>query len=152
MTSKVFPALLLLGFLIVVIASFQSSPLQSTGLSVLPGPRHQPDATKDSTPEMNLKRYWMVLLKKGPNRQHSKADAAKIQAAHMANLERIAETGKLTLAGPFGDSGALRGILILDSQDSMEVASLVKADSAVVTGRLTFEIKPWWTEKNCLFN
>jgi len=151
MTSKVFPALLLLGFLIVVIASFQSSPLQSIGLNVLPGYQHHPDNAKDSTPEMNLKRYWMVLLKKGPHRQQSKADAAKIQAAHMANMGRIAETGKLALAGPFGDNGDLRGILILDSPDSMEVVDLVKVDSAVVTGRLIYEIKPWWTERNCLF-
>lgn len=151
MTSKVFPALLLLGFLIVVIASFQSSPLQSIGLNVLPGHQPRPNNAKDSTPEMSLKRYWMVLLKKGPHRQHSKTDAAKIQAAHMANLGRIAETGKLALAGPFGDNGDLRGILIVDSPDSMEVVDMVKADSAVVTGRLVYEIKPWWTARNCLF-
>lgn len=151
MTSKVFPALLLLGFLIVVVTSFQSSALQSIGVNILPARQIHALLLKDSATNTNFKKYWMVFLKKGPNRNHSKVDVAKIQAAHMDHINYLADIGKLAVAGPFSDNGDLRAIYIMDSADSLGVAEMMKTDTAIITGRLTFEIRPWWTEKNCLF-
>ena len=51
------------------------------------------------------------------------------------------------MAGPMGDKTSLRGIFIMNGKDSTEIASLIKTDSAIVTGRLRFEIHPWWTAK-----
>lgn len=98
-----------------------------------------------------MKKYWMVLLKKGPNRNQNEADANLIQKKHIANIEKLAKSGKLLVAGPFDDDGDLRGIFILDCADSTEAANLVKTDTAVITGRLSYEIKGWWTAKNCVF-
>lgn len=145
MASKVIPALLLLGFLVIVMLSFHPTPLQSVALNVLP-----PKDKSGATPE--LKRYWMVFLRKGPRRNQDTAVAAKIQHDHLANINKLANAGKILLAGPFGDDGDLRGIFIMDCKDSLEVVSLVNTDPAVAAGRLTFEVKSWWTAKNCVFN
>ncbi|NSL90626.1 YciI family protein [Chitinophaga solisilvae] len=143
MTSKVVPALLLLGFLVVVIVSFHP-PMKNAALSVL-------QSRKNTAPQ-HIKCYWMVLLKKGLHRDQPAAEAEKIQQDHMKNINYLAKSGKLILAGPFGNEGELRGIFILNCKDSLEAANLAAEDPAVKAGRLNFEILPWWTEKNCLFN
>ena len=94
-----------------------------------------------------MKRYWLVLLKRGNNRNQNKEDAAKIQERHIANIERLAKEGKIIMAGPIGIDGDLRGIFIMNCADSTEVESLVKTDTAVITGRLKMEYYPWWSEK-----
>ncbi len=94
-----------------------------------------------------MKRYWLVLLKKGENRNQDSAGAAKIQERHMSNINRLAKEGKLVMAGPMGIDGDLRGIFILNCKDSAEVEAIVKTDTAVITGRLKMEYYPWWTAK-----
>ncbi len=94
-----------------------------------------------------MKRYWLVLLKRGPNRNQDSASAAKIQAGHMTNINRLASEGKIIMAGPMGSDGDLRGIFIMNCKDSSEVEQIVNTDTAVITGRLTMEYYPWWSEK-----
>ena len=94
-----------------------------------------------------MKRYWLVLLKRGPNRTQDSISAAKIQAGHMANINRLAKEGKIIMAGPMGYDGDLRGIFIMNCKDSSEVEQIVNTDTAVMTGRLKMEYYPWWSEK-----
>lgn len=94
-----------------------------------------------------MKQYWLVLLKKGPHRTQDSAAAAAIQDAHMRNINSMAQSGALVMAGPIGSDGDLRGIFILNAPDSATVARMVQKDSAVVTGRLRVEVYPWWTQK-----
>lgn len=101
----------------------------------------------DTTPVYEMKQYWLVLLYSGDVRSQDSITAAKIQKAHMSNIERLAAEGKIIMAGPMGDNGSLRGIFIMDGKDSTEIANHIKVDSAIVTGRLRFEIHPWWTAK-----
>ena len=106
------------------------------------------DITKDTTVYANeMKRYWLVLLRKGPNRNQDSISADKIQAGHMANINRLAKEGKLLMAGPMGVDGDLRGIFLMDCKDSTEVAAIVNTDTAVITGRLKMEYFPWWAMK-----
>ena len=106
------------------------------------------DLSKDSTVSAGeMKRYWLVLLQKGPNRNQDSISAEKIQAAHMANINRLAKEGKLIMAGPIGVEDDLRGIFLMNCADSAEVENFVKTDSAVITGRLTMKYYPWWTMK-----
>ena len=106
------------------------------------------DVNKDSTVSAGeMKRYWLVLLQRGPNRNQDSISAARIQAAHMANINRLAKEGKLVMAGPIGVEDDLRGIFLMNCTDSSEVESFVKTDSAVVTGRLVMKYYPWWTMK-----
>ena len=106
------------------------------------------DITKDTTVTAGeMKRYWLVLLQKGPNRNQDSISAEKIQAAHMANITRLAKEGKLIMAGPIGVEDDLRGIFLMNCTDSTEVENFVKTDSAVITGRLVMKYYPWWTMK-----
>ena len=106
------------------------------------------DITKDTTVTAGeMKRYWLVLLQKGPNRNQDSISAEKIQSAHMANINRLAKEGKLVMAGPIGVEDDLRGIFLMNCSDSTEVENFVRTDSAVITGRLIMKYYPWWTMK-----
>ncbi len=69
----------------------------------------------------------------------------------MANINKMAESGKLQIAGPFGDDGNWRGIFIFDVATEEEVKELLKDDPAIQSGRLAYEIHPWWTLPGRLF-
>lgn len=108
----------------------------------------QTDTTKKDTAKYGeMKTYWLVFLLKGPNRTHDSATASRIQKAHLANIDRLASEGKIVMAGPMGYNKELRGIFIMDCKDSTEAASYINTDSAIISGRLRFEIHPWWTAK-----
>lgn len=100
-------------------------------------------ATK--APDDGIRQYWFVMLKKGENRTHDSATAAKIQAGHMANITSLYNAGKLKVAGPFGDDGDWRGIFVFDCATKEEVEKLLAADPAISAGRLAYDIHPWWT-------
>ena len=95
--------------------------------------------------EDQIRQYWFVMLIAGNNRTQDSASAAKIQEGHMANINKLYYDGKIKVAGPFGDDGKWRGIFIFDCQTKEEVEKLLKTDPAVSSGRLTYDIHPWWT-------
>ncbi|CAN5607581.1 hypothetical protein BH11BAC5_BH11BAC5_30690 [soil metagenome] len=95
--------------------------------------------------EDKIRQYFFVMLTTGSNRIHDSATAAKIQEGHMANINRLYYDGKLKVAGPFGDDGNWRGIFIFDCKTKEEVEDLLKTDPAIASGRLAYEVHPWWT-------
>ena len=103
--------------------------------------------TQDTTQKFQMKQYWLVFLFKGAHRDQDSVAAAMIQESHTKNIDRLAKMGKIVLAGPMGYDKDLRGIFIMDCKDSTEAAYYIKTDTAIVTGRLRFEIHPWWTAK-----
>jgi uncharacterized protein YciI len=104
----------------------------------------QQEENKTETPL--LKQYYFVMLVRGENANAiDSLSLVKIQEGHMANINKMAESGKLQIAGPFGDDGNWRGIFIFDVATEEEVIELLKDDPAIQTGRLAYEIHPWWT-------
>ena len=101
-------------------------------------------ATKLGADENGMKTYVMAFLKAGPNRNRPREEAAKLQAAHRANINRLAKEGKLVLAGPFADDGELRGIYIFDVKSVAEAEALTKTDPAIQAGQLVMELHPWY--------
>lgn len=108
-------------------------------------------APKEESFEM--KQYYFVMLTKGERRGEITDTAVinEIQRGHLANINRLAEMGKIVVAGPFGDNGNWRGIFIFDCPTEEEVKELLNTDPAIKAGRLAYEIHPWWTAKNCVF-
>lgn len=100
---------------------------------------------KEKKMEDQIKQYWFVMLLKGPKRDQDSVTAAKIQQGHMANINRLYNAGKLKVAGPFGDDGNWLGIFIFDSPSKEEVEKDLKTDPAIESGRLNYDIRPWYT-------
>ena len=105
------------------------------------------DLQSDTVYSKEMKRFWLVELRKGPNRNQDSASRVKIQAAHIANIERLAKEGKIIMAGPIGIEDDLQGIFLMNCSDSTEVEKFVQTDTAVITGRLIMKYYPWWTVK-----
>jgi uncharacterized protein len=91
-----------------------------------------------------MKRYVMAFLKAGPNRDQDEETAMELQRGHMANINKLADEGKLILAGPFLDGGELRGIFLFDVETVEEARALTETDPAVQAGRLIMELHPWY--------
>jgi uncharacterized protein len=106
---------------------------------------HPSLAKSKKRPEDNVRQYFFVMLTRGENREHDSAADAKIQAGHMANINKLYYEGKLKVAGPFGDNSNWRGIFIFDCASKEEVEALLKTDPAIAAGSLAYEIHPWWT-------
>lgn len=102
-------------------------------------------AQNKSNPQPQIRQYFFVMLTAGKNRTQDSVTAATIQEGHMANIRKLYADGKLKVAGPFGDDGNWRGIFIFDCATKEEVEQLLQTDPAVKSGRLSFEIHPWYT-------
>jgi len=96
-------------------------------------------------PSSQIKQFWLVLLKKGPVRNQDSLTAAKIQAGHMANINRLYEAGTLKVAGPFAEETLAQGLFIFDCPSKSELESLLQTDPAIKAGRLIADIHPWYT-------
>ncbi|WP_445778135.1 YciI family protein [Shewanella sp.] len=127
---------------LLMISAIMSAPLQAkTQVNPL---FDQARATKNGADEYGMKRYVMAFLKRGPNRDRPKAEADELQRLHMANIGRLAEEGKLVLAGPFLGDGDLRGIYIFDVETLEQAKQLTATDPAIKAGSLIMELVPWY--------
>lgn len=87
--------------------------------------------------------YTFVYLKTGPESgRQSAGEAQEIFKGHMANIHRLADAGKLVVAGPFDHphDPAWRGIYILDESGVDAARELVATDPGVQAGVFTAEI------------
>lgn len=94
--------------------------------------------------QYGMKKYVMAFLKAGPNRDQDSVTAANLQKAHLQNITRMAEEGKLIVAGPFLDDTDLKGIYIFNVNEVKEAVELTKTDPAIKAGRLKLELHPWY--------
>lgn len=101
-------------------------------------------ATAYGADDYGMRQYVMAFLRKGPNRDLDSLKAAALQMAHLENIGRLAEAGKLTLAGPFLGDGDLRGIYIFNVSTVEEAKALTKTDPAIQAGSLEMELLEWY--------
>jgi uncharacterized protein YciI len=96
--------------------------------------------------DYGMKKYVLVLLKTGPKDGDFKDQArSDIFAGHMKNIGRLADDGKLAVAGPFlKNEQGMRGLFILNVETVEEARVLVDTDPAVSAGILIAEMTPWY--------
>jgi uncharacterized protein YciI len=109
------------------------------------------DVMKKPATPLKMTTVYLGLLSRGAKWTPEKTPATEeLQKAHMANINRLAETKKLVVAGPFGDDGTLRGIFVFKAATLEEAKELAETDPAVKAGRLAIEMHPWLVPEGVL--
>ena len=101
-------------------------------------------AQKLGADEYGMKTYVMVFLKDGPVKIKDSVAREKLQTAHLKNIFKLADEGKLITAGPFADDQEIRGIFIFNVGTVEEAKKLTETDPAVQAGTLIMELHPWY--------
>ena len=99
-------------------------------------------AVETGADDYGMRKYVLAYLKAGPNRDQDSTETARLQRAHLDNITRMAEEGKLVLAGPFLDDGEVRGIYIFAVETIEEAKALTTTDPAIQAGRLIMDLHP----------
>ncbi len=116
----------------------ESEPIEGGGV-------YDADLAKElRADEYGMAQYVVAFLKRGPNQDQPAEEAMELQKAHLANIHRLADEGKLLMAGPFMDDGDVRGIYIFDVTTVDEARELTATDPAIKAGRLEMELRPWF--------
>lgn len=108
---------------------------------------HETFSYKDGDTTYVMQKYFLVLLKKGPNRNKSKEETTEIQKNHMAHISWLAEQNYISIAGPSENHETVAGFLLFNTETMKQADSLAKLDPAVKAGRLEVETLPWWAAK-----
>jgi uncharacterized protein YciI len=128
----------LIFFLLITITGFSQDahPSPSSYDSVL--------AKKLGADDYGMKKYVFAFLRSGKTKIKDRNERARIQMAHLKNIQRLASEGKLVVAGPFLDDQDIRGIFIFNVTDIREARKLINTDPAVQAGLLEMELHPWY--------
>ena len=96
--------------------------------------------------ERGMKMYVMCILKTGPKDATIKGkEREDIFAGHFANINKLADEGKLAVAGPFGKNDkTFRGLYIFNVPTIEEAEKLVVLDPAVKAGVFVADMTLWY--------
>jgi uncharacterized protein YciI len=95
--------------------------------------------------EYGMKSYIFVLLLPGSNNLEKGPGRDSIFRGHLKNIGRLADSGKLVIAGPFEDNPkSYRGIFILNVKTISEAKEMLQTDPAVREKLLNPEFYEWY--------
>lgn len=102
-------------------------------------------AKKLGADERGMKKYVFCILKTGPANITDKAKRDSLFAGHMSNIGRMADEGKLAVAGPFmKNDRQYRGIYIFNVSTIEEAEKLTQTDPAIKAGIFVVELTEWY--------
>lgn len=108
-------------------------------------------AKKLGADDYGMKQYVFCILKTGPANITDKAKKDSLFAGHMKNIGRLADEGKLAIAGPFGKNDKqYRGIFIFNVATLEEAEKLVQTDPAVKAGIFVVELTEWYASASLM--
>jgi uncharacterized protein YciI len=96
---------------------------------------------------MQMRKYFLCLLKKGNNRNQPELEAKKIQTKHLNHIAEMARLNKISLAGPTESDTELSGIIVYNTATQAEAEYLQNKDEAIKSERLIMEILPWYSKE-----
>jgi uncharacterized protein YciI len=100
---------------------------------------------------IKMSTYYFAFLRRGTKWTPEKTpETEKLQAAHMANINAMAATGKLVIAGPFENAGNYAGVFVFKVASLDEAKALAEGDPAVKAGRLTVDVHQWMVPQGSL--
>ncbi|MEO7674561.1 MAG: YciI family protein [Pyrinomonadaceae bacterium] len=103
-------------------------------------------AKKLGADKNGMKNYVLAILKTGPKDADIKGkEREDMFKGHMANIKRLADEGKLAVAGPFGKNDlAFRGLFILNAATLDDAKKLTDTDPVIRSGMMIVELIPWY--------
>jgi uncharacterized protein YciI len=101
-------------------------------------------AKKLGADELGMRNYVIAFMRAGPVKLTSTHDLTVLRKAHLLNMQRLYDEGKLLLAGPFTDGKSMRGFYIFDVPSIEEARILTVSDPAVQAGTLIMELHTWY--------
>jgi uncharacterized protein YciI len=101
-------------------------------------------AAKLGADDYGMKKYVMAFLKSGKVVLEDKTESQRLQIEHLKNIVRLADDGKLLLAGPFISDRDIRGIYVFNVTTVEEARQLTETDPAIIAGVLEMELVPWY--------
>lgn len=95
--------------------------------------------------ERGMKTYVFCILKTGTNTTATAEEKKKFFDGHMTNISKLADEGKLVVAGPFMKNDKnYRGIFIFNCTTIEEAEKLVNSDPAVQAKIFEAELTVWY--------
>lgn len=102
-------------------------------------------ATRLNADDYGMKKFVIAFLYRGSKvDEYTAEERTQYQKGHMENISRLAEMGKLILAGPFFGNEDLRGLFLFDVESVEEAEALTKSDPSIQAGILRMELKEWY--------
>ncbi len=109
-----------------------------------PGNYNAELAKKTGADDRGMKQYVMAFLKKGTVPITDTSRQKELLRGHMANITKLASSGKLVVAGPMMDDTGLEGIFVFNVKTIAEAEALSQTDPAVKAGMFAMEYHPWY--------
>jgi uncharacterized protein YciI len=95
--------------------------------------------------DYGMKMYVLVILKSGPVIIENKKTTDSLFVGHLKNIQRLANEGKLVVAGPLQkNEKSYRGIFILNVKTTEEAKTLLQTDPAIKAQLLDSELFEWY--------
>lgn len=92
-----------------------------------------------------MRSYVLVILRTGPKRVPEGKARDAMFAGHFANIQRLADAGKLVVAGPFDDAGGdWRGLFVFAVDSIDQAKALVATDPVIRQGEMVAEYHRWY--------
>jgi uncharacterized protein YciI len=117
-----------------------------TGRAQNENPLYDADLAKElGADDYGMKNYIFVILKTGDAEIDDPAAKKEMFKGHFANISKLAEEGKLVVAGPYGENDReYRGLFILDVNSKEEAMELLNNDPTIANGIFEVELTPWY--------
>ncbi|MCK6427023.1 MAG: YciI family protein [Burkholderiaceae bacterium] len=94
--------------------------------------------------DYGMRPYVAVLLKTGPTPLPPGAQRDEMFRGHFANMKRLADAGKLVLAGPYDGVDGWRGLFVFAVRDIDEARQLAAGDPVLQQGEMVAEYHRWY--------
>lgn len=124
---------------------FAAIMICSIGLSYGQSEYDQKLAEEVGADQYGMKKYVIAFLYRGDKvSEYTEAERSKLQESHLANINRMAEEGKLVMAGPFFGNDELRGLYFFAVESIEEAQALTETDPSIQAGVLKMDLKEWY--------
>lgn len=101
-------------------------------------------ASRLGADEYGMRSYVMVLLEAGEARTDGQSMSSELMDAHLANIARLADEGKMAVAGPFGAPSPYRGLFLFTTDNLDSAQAWMNSDPAIRAGFLKGSFHPWY--------